>query len=244
MSDELFLVRHISEKNALLLTVLSVAILLLILYFFFSVVFKFKTVFRDNKRITIPVALTFVFYAGFFFFFLPQNVELWITQMLMLWLLLLGSWLSLSGFNEKIRRIIVSSLAGLLLIVNYFGSIKWTQDINNDYFYVKVKEISKDVGSSDLIILQDKWPLESYIHRYSETPVRLLPEKGDHQKTKETNEMIATVLNHNGKVVLSTDKSFMHSIENQPYIDSLIRAHAHSTDTLVGKISNRIMISR
>ena len=63
-------------------------------------------------------------------------------------------------------------------------------------------------------------------------------------KKTETNEMITRVLDANGKVVLSTDKSFMHSIENQPYIDSLIQVHMHSTDTLAGKISKRIMIRR
>jgi hypothetical protein len=135
------------------------------------------------------------------------------------------------------NRLWLGTIAVLLFAVNYFGSIKWLGNINNDFFYAKIQPVTTQSTAKDLILLKDGWIIKSYLKRYSVTPVKLIPKSGDDSTKREVDEAISRSLNSGGKIFLFTEESFMHSIKNEPYIDSLIQAHSKTTNDLPNKLT-------
>jgi hypothetical protein len=66
-----------------------------------------------------------------------------IPQTALVWAVLAGCWFNLpSNRNKKSAYYTVITLAALLLVINYFGSIRWLKNIDNDYYYAKSKKRS------------------------------------------------------------------------------------------------------
>ncbi len=71
-----------------------------------------------------------------------------------------------SLFNIPLR-------AGVLIIavsiftINYIGSMRWLQNINNDWYYVETQ--AKTIASkNDLVIVEDAWILKYYLRYYTQ----------------------------------------------------------------------------
>jgi hypothetical protein len=99
---------------------------------------------------------------------MPEILEFWIPQMVIVWLILLGT-LPATGFPFKIKqRTGLIILAAAIFFVNFFGSMRMLQDIGNDWYYVETKRLQSDIRQNDLVIIKDSWILKYYINHYTE----------------------------------------------------------------------------
>ncbi len=202
-----------------------------------KIILKGRTIFKLQRFSIIPLILFLVIYSGFFFFWMPENLEFWIPQSVIIWVLLAGCSKYVSFPFRLTNRVWLGTLAVLLFAVNYFGSIKWLGNIHNDFFYAKIQPVTTQATTKDLILLKDGWIIKSYLKRYSATPVKLIPKKGDDSTRQQVDAAIRTSLNSGGKIFLFTEESFMHSIKNEFYIDSLLQANINTTSDLPNNLT-------
>ena len=232
LSDETFLVQNLSYNGALVLLVLTALIFLLMLILIGKILLNWKPIFKLQKFTIIPLLLFLVIYSCFFFFWMPENLEFWIAQSVIIWLLVAGCSKYISLPFGISNRFWLGSIAVLLFAVNYFGSIKWLGSIKNDFFHAKIQPVTSQSTTKDLILLKDGWIVKSYLKRYTTTPVKLIPKKGDDSTRQQVDAAITRSLDAGGKIFLFTEESFMHAIKNEFYIDSLLQSHKYTTRDL------------
>lgn len=242
LEDELFLARDISNGQVTVLMIFTILVIGIVLFMLSGIFRRLKTVTAGKKNLLFPLLLTLVLFSAFFFFFLPQNVELWITQMVIAWLLVTGLWLSLPSFADRLKKAGVSLLALLLLVVNFAGSIRWLRNPQYDLFYVKSKEIATNLNPDDLIILEDTWLIRGYLKKYSRATVEVLHKPEDIPGRIRTDSLVNAAFTRGGKLAVYMNQSFMHAVKNKPYMDSLTAGYTAGIDTLPSAVSSVIFI--
>jgi hypothetical protein len=150
-----------------------------------------------HKQVLRPFLLCLLVYSLFFVFWMPEILEFWILQMVLIWLLLIGM-LPVIRFPFRL-----SATAGLIILsvslftINYFGSMRWLQNINDDWFYKEVQGITK-AGPSDLVIMEDQWILKDYVRYY--TPATVIADDEPGFSKEMAREKVKQVIATNGKV--------------------------------------------
>jgi len=223
LDDEVYLVRNLSQGMALLLMILTVIVLALLLLLLIRVLLNARTVFGKYGHLFIPLGLFLMIYTAFFFFWMPENLEFWIPQTVMLWVLLLGANHLLPPLRfapVKKYYLLPLALTLMLLVVNYFGSIHWMKDIENDSVYIKIKKVKQAATPGDIIVLHDPWLLDDFLAYY--TPAYVTPVPADHEKITDLNARIHICLDKGDKIYLFTEGSMMHSSGSLQYMDSLL----------------------
>lgn len=238
LTDELFLVQDVSHQTAWILLILSGVLFLIVLFLLVTIIRKWKVVKAQYGTVITPLLLFLVIYSIFFYFWMPENLEFWIAQSVVFWLVLAGSCRAFDlPFNSS-RRTIFGAMAILLLAINYYGSIKWLRNFKYDLFYAKVVPVKDIATKKDVILLEDPWIIESYLQRYTKAGIVLIPQQDSVQQRSKVDSILTSAFNHNGRVFLYTDKTVMHAVKNEPYVDSLLQA-GHIVDTIhynAGKI--------
>lgn len=234
LEDEVYLVRNMSGTTAMILLALTAVLILIAAYMLIRVLLKAKTLSRQFSYILVPLLSVLAVYVVFFIFWMPQIVDFWIPQTALVWAVLAGCWFNLpSNRNKKSAYYTVITLAALLLVINYFGSIRWLKNIDNDYYYAKVKEVNTISSNKDMLLLQDGWLIKSYIHRYAVAGNEFIPETGNDKERAAVDSSLQQTMDNGGAILLLNDKkSFFHSISNSTYIDSLLYAPLNSVDSL------------
>lgn len=173
LTDQMFLVRHLSSTQSSLLLLLSGIVVIAVLL---HVVFCWK---RHRQpmfqaiRLCFKTALVwFLIYSGFFIFWVPTNREFWIPQSLAFWLLFLCLWPKRSGslrrFESLSCTVTTSTIALLLGIINFFGSIQWLMHRTNDAYYTRISPLIELSQKDDVIVIRDPWILDAYLKRYTD----------------------------------------------------------------------------
>ncbi|MBN9384774.1 MAG: DUF2723 domain-containing protein [Chitinophagaceae bacterium] len=223
LDDEVYLVRNLPQGVALLLLLLTAALLATLLFLLIRVLLNARTIFGKYGYLFIPLGMFLIIYTAFFFFWMPENLEFWIPQTAVLWALLLGANRLLPPLRiVKKYYLVPAGLTLLLLIVNYVGSIHWMKDIENDSVYIKIKQVKQTASPGDIIILHDPWLLDDFLSYY--TPSYITPVPGEPQKITALNARIHTCLDKGDKIYLFTEGSMMHSSGNLGYMDSLMHS--------------------
>ncbi len=153
LMDETFLVRDLGETSAYILLALSAitAVVLLV-----SVIIFFKnrrSLDETQANLRLFALVWFATYTLFFFFWVPDNVEFWISQSICLWLGFLVLLSSYSGAFKAKRNILLSGMIVLLFVTNYGGSIKFLSDNKNDFYYQKIASLLGKLRENDLVII-------------------------------------------------------------------------------------------
>lgn len=165
LTDESFLVATMSPGFAWLLLILSLLLIMIMVYLLLSFLTRSVTLFRDQRILFLPLLSTFIIYSLFFLFWNPENLEFWILQSVIVWLILLGSRVSTSG---KSIPLLPAVIAGLLFVINYGGSLKWLQEKEFDWFYKRVEGPAKISVQGDGIVLEDPWIIDGYTRYFME----------------------------------------------------------------------------
>jgi hypothetical protein len=163
LDDEYFLVRHMTQGMGRLLFLLSLLLAALTFFFLFKFLFRIRTLTRYYYYITLPLILYFTVYSFYFLFWMPEILEFWIGQCIVFWLLIIG-------FYEPVNarfNILLSSLFVLIVFINYAGSVRPMQDINNDIGYVRIQKVRELSAPNDLVLIQNPWLLKEFIEYYT-----------------------------------------------------------------------------
>ena len=171
LQDEIYLVRNLSTTTLWLIFSLSIGLALLMIVLLWQFVMRFREKMRSWGHVIVPLLMYVVVYSGYFFFWMPEILEFWLGQCVICWLLLIGT------FRPANRRLNVTAgaVAVLLLLINYFGSIRPMQDINNDIGYARIEKVRTGAAEKDLVILQDPWLTKEFLAYYTKSEVEIIP---------------------------------------------------------------------
>lgn len=244
LDDEAYLVRNLSHGLATLLLILTILVTLFMIIGFIRVLANFKKLYATHKSIFVPPLLFLAIYSTFFFFWMPENLEFWIPQSVVFWILVLGMNKQLGPFPIFTRNYaLYGTIAALLFIINYFGSIYWMKDITNDSVYIKIRKVKDLATDKDLIILQDPWLLDDFLQHFTRSTISPVPV--DPAAVKALDRRVDSTLANGGKVYLFAEKgSMMHSSKNLNYADSLIKAKTGQVSDLQNELTTVQVIGR
>jgi hypothetical protein len=241
LDDEAFLVRNLSQGMAKMLLILTLLVCGVMLVCLVRILRHWKTLYRRHKRVMMPLLLFLAAYSVFFYFWMPDNLEFWIPQTVVIWIFLLGmsrlagvKTAAAMGAGGKATAMGASAGGGmargylgialLLFIINYWGSIYWMKDINNDIVYVKTKKLKENAGAGDVILLQDPWLISYFLEHYTKSAILEVPVES--AEIVQVNRKVDSCLGAGGKVYLFTEGATVHSKDNKGYVDSLMSAHS------------------
>jgi hypothetical protein len=169
LRDEIFLSEQVSASMAWFLLALTVLFGVLMI----SLITRFIRRMRAMKmhfHVMNPMLLCLLVYSLFFVFWMPEILEFWILQMVLVWMLVIGM-LPVIRFPFGLpARTGTMLMAAMLFAINYFGSMRWLQRINNDWYYVEIKKMPA-VTRGDVVIVENQWILKDYVRYYTPATV-------------------------------------------------------------------------
>lgn len=219
IGDELFIARNVSSGMASFLVGLTLLLGAGMLFLLVRFLRKFR-LYRQQFGILIDLLLlTWVLYTGFFLFWIPEILEFWLLQTVLLWLLLLGTFLSSPQRSNLFRIGAPLVLASCLFIINYFGSIKWMQDVKNDWYYDKVQRIQQFAGEKDLVLFRDGWIITDFMKYFSKVPY-LDVQQADTARAM-VDSRILSAQQKGGKLFLLPESNSKYLGSSGAYMDSI-----------------------
>lgn len=226
LHDEMFLARHISSGTAIFLSVLTLILAIMMMILIIRFIKKYKTIRSTWPSVITPLVFCGGVYSAFFCVWMPEILEFWIFQTVLLWLLLLGT-LSVTGFPFRMRSIAVGlTISITLFIVNFFGSERWLQDLEHDWYYLKVQPVKNVVKENDVILLQQGWILKDFLEYFTHANVTEVPYKPELRR--EVDSTINSSLRKGGRLIIYPDVNSMTSQPETGYVDSLMAAWPNS----------------
>ncbi|HUX84415.1 MAG TPA: hypothetical protein VMV20_04230 [Chitinophagaceae bacterium] len=199
LDDEMYISRHITPGLSGIIFLAFLVFLVLIGALLVKLLSHRRQYVAPFRPSTITLTLFLVCYSVFFYFWMPSNLEFWINQSVVFWVLVLG----LSGSSAGVWKIpqpwLSLVLATLLFFVNYFGSMQWLRNLDNDLFYRKVQFVKAHSRPGDIVLLRDDWQLEDYLQRYTPDRTEIIPAQ-DTMKESPLPAEISSCLGTGGKV--------------------------------------------
>jgi hypothetical protein len=223
LSDELYLVHHMGEGMAIFLSILSVMLALMMIWLFIRFWMKYKTIRESHGYEISPLMVTGIVYSIFFSFWEPEILEFWIFQTVLFWLILLGTLMhrrETFPFRMKPAAGVVF-IAVCLFIINFFGSIRYILDLENDLYYVKTLPVKNAIKPHEAVLLQDRWILKDFLEYYTKAPVMEVPYE-DTARIRVDN-FISGHLQKGAKLYIYPEGRPGHN--DTRYIDSLLAAY-------------------
>lgn len=208
LKDEIFLASNISHATAWILAALTCLLALVILMLSVKFISRFRAM-KMHFRVINPLLVCLAVYSVFFCFWMPEILEFWILQMVIVWLLLVGMMPLLKfpfGIKQNPGLVI---LAASLACINFFGSIRWLQDRENDWFLVETRKIAPAVKPGDIIVVENEWILKDYLKYYTPATIIATDEPG-HDK-QDAGKIIEQAIKDKAKVFHYSNGSFIQS---------------------------------
>ena len=211
--DEYFLIRGMSSSMSYLLLAFS-AILGVILLFVFGRVMMLlikKQVFFMEKRVWLAAGVMMASYMFFATYFDPITNEFWLYPLISFWLLCILTGLSLKqnlGFDNQLKYGLWT-VAVLLLVVNYFGSMSYIKNPNNDYYFEQVKALKSKTTDQDLVVIGRNWQIREYIYYFLDLKLVSLADIFNPKESQVNllvlSQMINQTLSNGGRVYISPE---------------------------------------
>jgi hypothetical protein len=196
LQDEFFLSRNLSpnfSRSLFLLSLLFAALTFFLLIKFLS---RIGALLRNQYFIIVPLMLYFLIYSIYFLFWMPEILEFWLGQCIVFWLLLIGTYEKVDMRFNALLMIILS----LLLFINFTGSIRPMQDINNDIGYVRIEKVRELAKPSDIVIVQNPWLLKEFLEYY--TPASVAEQPKNKMQADSLQQVVQRRLQAGGKVFI------------------------------------------
>lgn len=223
LTDEQYLVRNMSEETAIFLSALTTVLAVIMIWLVIRFFRKYKTIRREWLYETRPLLITGIIYSIFFCFWEPEILEFWIFQTVLFWLVLLGTLLhSRDNLPFRLKPMAAAAVfAGLLFCINYFGSVRYLLNVENDLYYQKTAPIKNVITPNDGVLLQDAWILKDFLEYYTNTEVKAVP-RVDSQRVAVDN-YITHHLQSGKKLYIYPEAR--HGYDDRHYIDSVLAAN-------------------
>ena len=196
---------------------------MVILTVFILILKRIRLILRNDQITIVPFLLFLLIYSVFFFFWMPENLEFWIPQTVVIWILIGG--LNKYWSPTPKSKYWLALIGSLLFVINYWGSVKWLLNIENDIFYAKTKKVCSDASPSDILLLEDNWITDGYLKRCCQAKIYLVPTRNDSLERKTLDAAINKCIGSQNKIFIFQEKTFMHGINDETYVDSLIKSY-------------------
>jgi hypothetical protein len=199
LRDEIFLASGLPAFITWLLTIITFAFAFLMTILVIRFIRHYKSM-ELHHHVINPLFLTIIAYSLFFCFWMPEILEFWILQMVIVWLLLIGM---LPAFRFPFNIVPLKGvflLSVSLFIINYFGSIRWLQRNSRDWYYVEVRKLDPALASSDIVVVENEWILKDYVRCFSNAKVIATDEPSYNKKVAQQEIREAVSAGH--KVIL------------------------------------------
>ena len=225
LDDEMFLVRHLSKGMSVLIFAVFIIFLFIMILLVTKLLVQRKRIIAGLQHVTGTLTVFLIVYSIFFFFWMPSNLEFWINQSVIFWVLILGMSFR-TGAVWKFRQPYLSLiLAVCLFLINFIGSLYWLENLNNDLFYRKVQYVSSHSHAGDLILLRDSWQLEDYLNRYSADSTAIIP-AADTMSRSSLPLAISRCLARGGKVFFFDEEHIKkHVVTDNAFLDYLEKSY-------------------
>lgn len=220
LADEIYLVRNLSTGLALLLSLCTLIFAGLFIYFnvlFFKDISKLRV---NRHPIFGPLLIATLSYSLFFCFWMPEILEFWIFQSITIWIILFASAYVHGRFKKKITTYAVYLIAVLLFCINWFGSLRYMQNLKNDLYYVKTEKLKSVLTSETTVIFQDGWLLKDFVDYFTGATVYVAPQPEEDINT--TNQIIQKTITQQKPLLIFPEKNNYGLIQSTHYIDSLL----------------------
>jgi hypothetical protein len=174
LADKAFLVRNLGSSVARLLVALAAAQFLLVIVALASRLRYWTSLSLKQQRFVYLLAVWFLAYGTFTFFFTAVNAKYWIAPTLCLWLVFLVFFVGTRTNPEESGqwpRVVLVIAVVLNFSVNYMGTIRFTRDQANDYYYSRIKPLVELTRQGDLIVIGTSWKYEPYLLHYGKARV-------------------------------------------------------------------------
>jgi len=197
LRDEIFLASGISTIVTWLLSIITVLFVAMMIIMVLRFVKYYKSM-ELHFHVTNPLLFTIFVYSLFFCFWMPEILEFWILQMVLVWLIMIGILPAFRfPFNiTPIKGLFVLSLS--LFLINFFGSIRWLQKSSSDWYYVEVKNLDTTLTPSDIVVVENEWILKDYVRYFSKAKVIATDEPGFNKE--DAKKMISDAISQKHKV--------------------------------------------
>jgi hypothetical protein len=159
---------------------------------------------------------------------MPQIVEFWILQTIIFWIVLFGAIPSNRDKSKRFSTIAALILAALLLIINYFGSIRRLRDINNDWYYLQMRKLEPMLGPKDIVVFKDGWIIKDYVSYFTKTVVV----DASFDKKSQSDELLRQAIHDGGRLFLFEQINRADSSHATNYFDSLYSEYTKKAKVL------------
>ena len=169
LTNDVYLVRNLGDGVARLLVALSVALGLILMISVGVRMFDWPALSLRKQRLVYLLLIWVLAYGIFVLFYVPSNAKYWIAPSVCLWIIFLAFLLGATPNREGPHRwpkVILAIVVAVLFVVNFAGSIRFTRDRDNDYYYSQIQPLLRFSSPGDLIVIGRSWKLEGYLHRY------------------------------------------------------------------------------
>jgi hypothetical protein len=218
LDDEFFLVKNMSREGARTLFILSLILLAFAFFLFVKFLSRFQFLITNYYYCLMPLLLYFGIYSLYFLFWMPEILEFWLGQCIVFWLLLIGTY---GPVNTRFN-VVLGTIAALIFFINFTGSIRPMQNINNDIGYVRIEKVKELAGSNDLIIVENPWLLKEFLEYY--TPASIVQKPTSASQADSLSQAVEQRLRNGGKVFLFAEPENEKSKE-PAFIPQLLRLH-------------------
>jgi len=170
VADDAFLAAAAGPFSARVIALLTLVFAALVLFLIVLSVRRWRELERPQRLPTI-LALVWLFtFAAFFVVWQPHNPELWIAQTVCFWMALfipLGDRVGMRPIREVRPARVVMAVAALLLAITWFGSIRFTQTIERDYYRWRLAPIEQQAQPGDLALVAAPWPARHVVELFT-----------------------------------------------------------------------------
>lgn len=173
-ADETYLVRDLPEVVSFFLLFLTLILVLFVIFTLLKNLMHIRTIITENKKIMIFVSFQLITYSIFFTFWDSGNQEFWIPQSVFFWLgfiIIIKS----SSFRKNINAII-PYIAISLFLINFIGSIYFSRNNENDFYFTSLKPLTSLAKKGDLIVIEDNYYAKEYLIFMTKSEIVLLSE--------------------------------------------------------------------
>ena len=231
LQDEIFFTQNLSPIAVYILLALTVLILIAVFFMFLVAI---KNLVQSNylapKRPVLLLLVWLLPYALFFIAWDAANVDLWILQLFVFWILVTTLLVKNKQAQER-RPILLMTCAVGLFIVNGVGSILPAKEPSLDYYQMCVNQIKQHVKEEDFLYIGDAWPLATHLEYHSKLNFAAMSLMYKEVSTANLVAEMQQRLRNSQKVYFSSDVlSINTSSENyygQQYVDYATQLQNH-----------------
>ena len=235
LQDEIFFVQNLTLPVIYTLCAISILTIIVILFLTTIAIRNLvKGKYHSPKRSILLLITWLLPYTLFFIIWDPTNVDLWIPQVVVFWVLLAALCVNRVEHKRKYAYLLLCCVFGLF-IVNGVGSVLPAKNKSLDYYRVHVNMLKQEIDAGDHLYIGDSWPITEHLKYHSEIDFTAITKVYQDTSIEDLVMDMRNRLAADQKVYLSSDVLASNYSTQQyygvAYIEYLNKLHSHICGT-------------